>query len=34
MIAASESLMLAKRLKRILKRFMEIIKEASGNNWL
>ena len=33
MIAASESLMLAKRLKMDIKKVHEIIKEASGNNW-
>ena len=33
MIAASESLMLAKRLKMDIKKDHEIIKEASGNNW-
>ena len=33
MIAASESLMLAKRLKMDLKKVHEIMKNASGNNW-
>ena len=33
MIAASESLMLAKRLKMDIKKVHEIIKAASGNNW-
>ena len=33
MIAASEALMLAKRLKMDLKKVHEIIKNASGNNW-
>ena len=33
MIAASETLMLAKRLKMDLKKVHEIIKNASGNNW-
>ena len=33
MIAASESLMLAKRLKMDIKKVHEIIKVASGNNW-
>ena len=33
MIAASESLMLAKRLKMDIKKVHEIIKDASGNNW-
>ena len=33
MIAASETLMLAKRLKMDLKKVHQIVKEASGNNW-
>ena len=33
MIAASEALMLAKRLKMDLKKVHEIMKNASGNNW-
>ena len=33
MIAASEALMLAKRLKMDIKKVHKIIKEASGNNW-
>ena len=33
MIAASETLMLAKRLKMDIKKVHKIIKEASGNNW-
>ena len=33
MIAASETLMLAKRLKMDIKKVHQIIKEASGNNW-
>ena len=33
MIAASEALMLAKRLKMDVKKVHKIIKEASGNNW-
>ena len=33
MIAASETLMLAKRLKMDIKKVHQIVKEASGNNW-
>ena len=33
MIAASESLMLAKRLKIDIKKVHEIMKNASGNSW-